>query len=226
MKLSRGVPTVLLRSADEALARRLEIRLKAGGNHAVLIDTSTMVPQGRMVRVRGFRFEGAGLRRVSVDGLQDEANDPSLSYDQLSTIVRVLVESSTQTTTTTNERRFSVGRAALSGGLMMTKSKKVEQTERHHETEQLVYLFPQRGTPWLLREHGTNYQGLGTALQPSSFRNVLTFVAALRARAPVATYDESLMGPAGAAARTQAEDLDVLATAIFLGVELSAQGDA
>jgi hypothetical protein len=67
----------------------------------------------------------------------------------------------------------------------------------------VLYVFRASGeTPWLLRERGTHYTGLGASLAPSSTQNFMTMIGRLRAAAPGAAYDERLLNARSAPART------------------------
>jgi len=74
---------------------------------------------------------------------------------------------------------------------------KTVKTSTHHATEErdiVLYVFRKSGAPpWLLRERGTGWAGLGLPLAPSEGENYRLAVAALRERAPGATFDDRLM---------------------------------
>jgi len=136
------------------------------------------------------------------------------------------------------EKKFSAGRALLTGGLMLTKSTTKEQRVTSHEAEQVIYLFRASGeTPWIVRERGAIYTGLGADLKPSSAQSFQTLIAKLRESAPHAVYDERLAAPgavSGKALRavmtkggTQsfASAVDLLAHATLLWARKKAMGE-
>jgi hypothetical protein len=66
---------------------------------------------------------------------------------------------------------------------------------RHEEhREQVLYLFRRSGeAPFILRERGAIYSGLGADTAPTAFENFQRTIRRLRERAPDAAYDERLM---------------------------------
>jgi hypothetical protein len=77
---------------------------------------------------------------------------------------------------------------------MLTKATTEEVRHLTHEKVGVLYLYRRSGgTPWILRENGTNYAGLGAAIGPSQLQNFNTAVALLRERMPDAPYDDRLL---------------------------------
>ncbi|HSD90534.1 MAG TPA: hypothetical protein VLB44_23575, partial [Kofleriaceae bacterium] len=100
----------------------------------------------------------------------------------------------TETVDQVKDKKFDLGRAIATGGLVMRKTEKREVVTRSEDSEQVLYLFRSSGeTPWLLREHGTNFAGLGAALQPIASRNFAIAVEQFRGHAPAARFDDSLL---------------------------------
>jgi hypothetical protein len=92
------------------------------------------------------------------------------------------------------EKKFSLGRAALTGGLVMTKSKTVSQRDTVQEREQVLYVMHQSGTGHvILRESRLRYTGLGARIGRSSSENFATTIALLREGAPQARFDDRLL---------------------------------
>ena len=90
----------------------------------------------------------------------------------------------------------------------------------------MLYIFRAGGeTPWLLRERGTSYAGLGAGLVASSAQNFLSTIAWLRERAPSALYDERLLNPRNAVlrlTRSGSASASTLSTSSAGGVDLLA----
>jgi hypothetical protein len=86
------------------------------------------------------------------------------------------------------------GRVALRQVRNVTAGARQPKTVHVEERESVLYLFC-RGDPrpWLLREGGTSYAGLGPRLLPTQRENFLTMTELLRAAAPQATYDDRLL---------------------------------
>src|SRR5207237_1120371 len=108
--------------------------------------------------------------------------------------VRARHQGATEAIEVVREKKFDLGRAILTGGLIMRKTEKREVTSRTEASEQVLYLFrSSRGVPWLLREHDAHYDALGAAVAPTTSRNFATAVEQFRARAPHARFDDSLL---------------------------------
>jgi hypothetical protein len=93
------------------------------------------------------------------------------------------------------QRKLSLGRAVLTGGLMVTKTVKKSKHEVLVENEGFLQLYAPGRPPLDFRQADLNYAGLvpaGAALQPSVAANFVQLVAALRAACPRAVYDERL----------------------------------
>ncbi|HET9987447.1 MAG TPA: hypothetical protein VFQ65_02985, partial [Kofleriaceae bacterium] len=137
-----------------------------------------------MVSMRTFQLDGDGL----------DTGMEQLPWSDVSAIIHARTPQQTDHRETVKEKKFSVGRAVLSGGLVMSKTVKREVTTHGETSEHVLYLFRASGeTPWLMREHGTNYSGLGTALDPTSLRNFTTSIERFRKQAPHARFDDSLV---------------------------------
>jgi hypothetical protein len=219
LTLNGGFPAVVLKTADPAIAERLLEKLVARGHVAVACDAADVVPYDRMVPIRHFAWEPEALVLTDRQGA-------ALRYDDILAILRATHRTRTDTQTEVTQKKFDIGRAVLSGGLLNRKTVKVEERSTHVQTEQVAYVFPASGgAPWFLRERGANYASLGEALAPSSAQNFLTMLARLRERAPQAVYDERLVPQralSGRVARTVTANSESQAISSAGGVDLLA----
>jgi len=102
-------------------------------------------------------------------------------------------------TETTTERKLSVGKAVLTGGLLLTSQKKKDVVISTEAREGFLHVYAP-GTPDLvIGETGLLYDGLGAAMAPTRTANFARLTAELRARAVRAVYDERLLTRAGQA---------------------------
>jgi hypothetical protein len=102
-------------------------------------------------------------------------------------------------TETTERRQLSLGRAVLTGGLMVTKTVKTSKSEVQIDVAGFLHLYPAAGPPLVFRQGDLNFAGLGKELQPSVAANFTRLVAVLRELCPKARYDERLATPPGQA---------------------------
>jgi hypothetical protein len=195
--LAAGTPT-LVRRADEATAAALASTLRARGHGVVVCDESDVIPSGEMIDMRRLRLGPGG---VSLDDRAGEA----LPFDDVLAFLPARHRQRTQTSTATPERTFSASRTLVSGGLVTTTTVK---SEAHHTTdrsEQVLYVPRRSGaTPWILREHGSHWSGLGRPVAASSIENFRLAVGLLRERAPGAVYDDRLLSRKASPERTAA----------------------
>ena len=222
LKLAAGLPAIVLTSAEPERAQALAHKLRARGHGVIDCDAAEVVPAGAMVAMRRFVFEADAVT------LPDVADVPRarLPFTDILALFRAVHTTRTETRTETTKKAFSPGRAVLTGGLVMSKSVSTESKSQATEREQVLYVFRTSGeTPWILRERGTNYTGLGPQLGPASAQNFMTTLSRLRAAAPEAAYDERLLNTRSAptrAARSASPGTESLSVASASGVDLLA----
>jgi hypothetical protein len=189
------LPRVLVRQADEDEARRLAAGLTALGFRAFAADPRqvpgdaqrvvardlewTGTPQGGMAR----ELEWTGTGLTVTDGRGERHDCPAGSI----VLVQPGFRSSSQTERVkSTERKFSMGRALLSGGLSLTKTVVTVSDQVTSSREPFLLVTRTEGLPALiLYESRLNYQGLGAALQPSRILNFRTVQERLRGLGPM-----------------------------------------
>ncbi|MEJ7733926.1 MAG: hypothetical protein WKG00_32620 [Polyangiaceae bacterium] len=228
LKLVAGLPAVVMTSAEREPATEVLRGLRARGHGAVGFDGSAVVPNESMLAMRNFALEPDAVTVGLPSGER-------LPYQDISVMLRAAHRTSVESVSVTKETKLSLGRTALTGGLLNTKTVTREQRSTSHDQEQVLYLFRRSGAvPWILRERSTQYTALGKALAPSSMQNFITTIGQLRELARGAVYDERLRTLRGGPTRlaltgvgktasstvtsTTADGTDVLAHAIALAV--------
>ena len=192
LNLLTGLPTVVLTTVDRAEAQALLAKIRARKHRAMAIDAASVMACEAMIPLRGFVLEPDRII----------AGEHQLPYGEITALLRAMHRTNTETHSETKTRQFSAGKALLTGGLAFSKTVTKEAKSAVQASEQVLYVFRGEGeTPWLLRERGTSYAGLGAALTVSSAQNFLATIAHLRKRAPAAVYDERLLNPRGASNR-------------------------
>lgn len=185
--LAAGTPAIVKTTPDRALALELLGRLRARGHGAVACDSGAVVSSGDMVSMRKLRLAPDA---VTLDDRPAER----LPYDDVLALLPAVHQRRVDTATQTRETKLSMGRALMTGGMAFTKTVKTSTRSSAEERDVVLYVFRRSGAPpWLLREHGTSWAGLGLPLAHSESENFRIAVAALRERAPGATYDDRLM---------------------------------
>ena len=186
LTLAQGAPVVVLTTADEGRCLELLSRIRARGSGAVTFDMSAVVSSQAMIPMRRFRL---GQSSISLDDRPDV-----LPYDDVVALVAAVHREHTSQATESRDRTISVGRAVMTGGLVMTKTVTRETRTETSERDPVLYVFRRSGqTPWLLRERGTAWAGHGGPMSPMATANFKTTVEKIRERAHGAVYDDRLV---------------------------------
>ena len=223
-------PVLLLRTEDRARALTLLTRMRERGHEAVACDAAAVVAADAMFLVRALQFEVDALVVTSANGESDR-----VAWVDVVALVRAMHRSRTEHVEKSAERKFSLGRAAMSGGVLMTKT--VTHTTKHksEEREQVLYVFRRGGSPLFFTQSRTRYEGLGADLRPSQIENFSTLIRLLRERTPNAAYDERLLAPRpgldrvragaveGSVSASSSDGIDLLAHLIALAGSRAAQ---
>ena len=184
--LAAGTPAIVKTTPDRALALDLLGRLRARGHGAVAFDGAAVVSSEDMVAMRRPRLEADA---VALDDRPGER----LPYADVLALLPAVHQRRADTTTETREKKISLTRGLMTSGMSFTKTVKTNTRSATEERDVVLYVFRRSGAvPWLLREHGTSWVGLGLPLAPSEGENYRLAVAALRERAPGATFDDRL----------------------------------
>jgi hypothetical protein len=182
-----GLPAIVLATIDAAAARAARGAIERYGHVATLLDRRGIVPSGNMTELVRFAFRPSSL--IADDRASDE-----LPYADIGALVRAMHRGTTTTTEQVKERKLRPVMAIATGGMVMSKKTTREVTRHEEHREQVLYLFRRSGEPpFILRERGAIYSGLGAETAPTAFENFQTTIRRLRERAPGAAYDERLM---------------------------------
>jgi len=187
MLLVGGMPSIVLIASDKNAAISLLGRLKSRGHDAVAFDSSAVIQNEDMVQVRKFRFDSECLV------LEGDSED-CVAYDSLLALLRATHESRITTTVEEKSKKFSAGRAILTGGLVLTKNSSTSKTVYAEDRQDVLYIYRKGGArPILLRSSAARYTGLGQHMASTERANFLTTVRMIHERAPNAYYDERLL---------------------------------
>jgi hypothetical protein len=183
LKLSAGVPAVVLTTVDEGAANGLTRTLEGRGHRALLVRGSEIARTESMISLRDFTFDDSVVT----------AGGHRLAWVDVAVMVRARHVSRTENVEVVKKKKLDLGRAVMTGGLMINKTVKQKRTTHSEDSEQVLYVFPIRGTPWLLRERATHYAALGALQTPTTTRNFTITVEQFRSRARTARFDDSLL---------------------------------
>ena len=186
LMLAPGVPVVVRTTADKPEALDLLARLRSRGHGAVACDASAVVASHDMASMRRFRMGPDGISLEDVPGAK-------LPFDDVIALEAAVHRRRVASESEVRDKKLSVARTVLSGGLMTTRTVTREAHTATEEREPVLYIFARSGTPWILREHGTSWAGMGRPVAPSSSENFRMALGLLRECMPRAPYDDRLV---------------------------------
>ena len=190
-RLVGTLPRVLASGLSEERAAGLASELEALGFTVITCDPAAVPGDDERVIARRVDFADRAL--VVTDG---QGNTHTCSPQTMGLFQRGVRHSRKSTKVTTSERRFAVGKALLTGGLLLTK--KVEKTTvKTRESEEGLLLIQRTdGEPdIILYERRVNYEFLGPEMLPSSRGNLDLLWLRLCALAPAVATDDRAAQP-------------------------------
>jgi hypothetical protein len=163
--------------------------LRAEGLDCLVIASESLETDDQRLDVTRFQLAPDAVLIERANGAPSTASIP---YAAVHTLVRVSRLAPGSTLQTVSERKLSLPRAILTGGLIMTRVEKRTRQVTRGERQGLLFLYA-TGQPTLrFAEQGLSYRGLGEALSPQSAGNFERLCVALRERCPAALYDDRL----------------------------------
>lgn len=186
MRLAPEPPAVLARLPADRAAGVVAALVQAG-LPALAIDERVPSDADRF-QARSFAFESAGARLTARDG---EAL--TLPWDEVRLVLRGVRTARTTSQHTETTRSLALGRAVLTGGLVMTKKTTSTVRGSEEESEQFVLMHRHAGQRVMLAENALEFSGLGALLQPARTANIGALAQELRRRTPQAFHDDRLV---------------------------------
>jgi hypothetical protein len=194
LRVSGKGPFVIAAYAENKPARQVSHKLREVGFETVLLSEEEMASGGEPSEIRTFRLEDSTLK---VQSRKEESL--GVDYRHINLMIRGMGITSGTGTETMRERKFSLGRAVLTSGLMMTKTTKTTQQNITETRQGFLHVYAQGHAPLVFREGALGYNSLGPKMQPSRAANFDLLIAELRRLCPGAVYDDRLMSKAGQA---------------------------
>jgi hypothetical protein len=182
-----GGPAVVARYGEIEAAWACAGRLRANGISPILLTEEDLEKDSRRFLVRSFELGGDRLTAVSRRGETAE-----VAYRDLDLFLRGIRIAETIETKTTEQRKFSLGRALATQGLMMTKTVRKTEKLTTVEREELVHLYAAGRPPLVFRSGALDYRSFGPDLQPSVQAQFTRLVAEMRRAFPQVPYSERL----------------------------------
>ena len=160
-KITGGGPAVIANFADQNQAAELATKLTHEGVPALVIDTQLVRENNRRQQTRSFEL---GSQTLQIETLSGEPL--KIGYQ---TIQLLLIASCStgqiQTSETTTQRKFSLGKTLLAGGIPMTKKVKSTETTSSEERDKTLWLYTNTGETLVFTRNLMDYSGLGEVRQ-------------------------------------------------------------
>jgi hypothetical protein len=190
--LSRG-PAVVANLAEAQAARNLAAKLDRIGLRTLVIDAPQANRPGSRFAVRRFRFEQQILRIETCEGPTAD-----IPYGKIHLLIAAthIVPALTETST---ERKISLKKTALAGGIPLHKEVKRQEIVREEQRQEMLYLRAGQRSVFIFRPDQTKFDGLGTAMQLTRERNLALLKQQIRQSCPELTYDDRLLTRSGQA---------------------------
>lgn len=191
LALSAPLPVVLLQTDDADRARALLASLRARGHGAVACDAAQVGSSAHMLQPKSFAL---GPEELVFEAPGRGAT--KLGHAEVLALILATHVIDQDSTEERREKKLSLGRAALTGGLVRSKTTRVTERSATRETERVLYVLHRAGAGHVvLRETRLHYTGLGARMGKSTLESFTTLVGLLRAALPRASYDDRLLKP-------------------------------
>lgn len=192
-RLAGVLPRVLLLDASADKLRDIGAKLNLLGFLIAVVDPTDVPTDDQRIVPRSLVLGTSELVTVEGVGAETRRSIPASAIDLFQRGARATRETKT---TKTSERKFALGRAVVSGGLVMTK--KVERTDTSTVETREPFVLVQRndgGPDMIIYEKRLDFRFLGAQMQPTSHGNLERVLANLRALAPTAPLDDRVQRP-------------------------------
>lgn len=188
LRVPQGGPSIVAVFHEPEKAEDSAAKLRTNGFNAVILRHEEIESDKERFLARSFEFTVESLNAKSRQG-----QNLILPYRDIRHILYGIGFTVHTETETVKERKFSMGKALMTGGLMMTKSKSHEVSTERKDHERFLYIYaPDRQTV-VFREYALRYDSLGRALQLSLTANFNHIVAELKRLSPDALFDDRLL---------------------------------
>lgn len=203
--------------AEKERAEQLVQQLHSAGFKAVVLTADEIDTAACAWIVRRF-----SLGELELHVETEKGDNLDISFQDIDLILRGIRISRGTTTEILKERSINLGRAVLSGGMMITKTTKTTRDVTTEVRERFVNLYAGDVPTIIFRENALDYNSLGSVRKPSRSENFTYLVAELRRCCSGARYDERLMNRAAQAVLLGSlfnpEEQLVIATALLAKV--------
>jgi hypothetical protein len=192
-RLLSGGPAVVASFAEAQDARNLADKLVQVGLQTQVVDAAQTSRPGYRYTTKNFLFGQKTLRIETCEG-----PTASIPYGKINLLLAAtsIVPALTETST---ERKFSLKKTILAGGVPLHKKVTRHETMQEEQRQEMLYLQAGKRSVFVFRPDKTGFSGLGAAMQLTRERNFALLKQHLRQSCPELTYDDRLLTRSGQA---------------------------
>lgn len=185
MRVAGQLPVYLADGLDAPTAERLLHAVSERGHGCVASDTERIPAASSMFVPRNFSFTDSAL--IGTSRVEETLEMP---FAEVLGLVRATAVMDETTTVETKKRKLSLGRMAMTGGLVPSKTVTKRQSSTRVEREQVLYIFRRTARDHMvLRESELQYSGLGVGVGHSRHENFNILIDLVRKGAPECFFD-------------------------------------
>jgi hypothetical protein len=184
-------PSVVAVFSDIKHAEECAAKLVDSSFDVIVLPQDAIESDNNRFLVRSFELSDQGLRAEARDG--QSVMIPYRNIDLMLCGSSIMQHGETETV---RDRKFSMGRAMLSGGMMVSKTTKKTMKSTVQDRERFLYVYTGNHPTIVFRENSVLYNSLGQSLQSSRSANFSFVIAELRRLGPGTIYDDRLLNMA------------------------------
>jgi hypothetical protein len=117
----------------------------------------------------------------------------TIPYAEMELVITGTSAVGVRQTKTIVEKKFSMGKTLLAGGIPMTKKVKRQEEVSSKESEEILYLYAHDRPTAVFSLNGMNYDGFGAEMKLSRKLNFSHLISQLHQLAPGAAFDDRLL---------------------------------
>ena len=188
-RLLAGSPTVLTSLADPQQALLKVKKLRKNKISTIVLDTKKVRNRVDNSMVRRFKLDRTSLYIEMYDKQQIE-----IPYKNIEILIPVTSIVDNSETKTVSERKFSLGKTIVAGGIPMSKKVTYRKEIRNINYGKFLYLcIRNKQQPVIFNQNRLVYDGLGSAMKISQEQNFTYLINAIHQLSPEAVYDDRLL---------------------------------
>jgi hypothetical protein len=185
-------PAVVASFADQQPALALAGKLNQSGIATLLLDATAVRNSSGYFVVRRFEFKKWSVGIESSGGQRTE-----IPYDEIDLLLPCTSISGVSEQKTITERKLSIGKTILSGGIPITTKVERQETVTSEERTKVLYLYAGKRPPVIFSQIGMTFDGLGEAMKLSRELNFAHLTNELRRLCLAAVFDDRLVSQMG-----------------------------